>query len=111
MNTSNCIFCKIIAKEIPSTVVYEDGICLAFLDINPEQKGHTLIIPKRHFVNVLDVNADMDDIKHIHGVAVSLAREAEGKYGSQGAKIMQLNGECAGQSVFHYHVHVIPYYA
>lgn len=102
----NCIFCKIIRKEIPSDLVYEDDKNYAFLDIRPTNPGHTLVVPKQHFVNVFDIDPDTwgDSMK----TAQKIARALEKAFGIEGVNINTNNGADAGQVVFHSHIHVIP---
>lgn len=102
----NCIFCKIINGEIPSYKVYEDDIVLAFLDINPDSNGHTLIIPKNHYTDLMDI--DNDTLVHIFEVARKIKTKIEEKIGCDGITFIQNNGEV--QEVKHYHLHIKPYY-
>jgi len=102
----NCIFCKIIRKEIPSQVVYEDDRVLAFKDINPIAPVHILIIPKVHLENVLDINeSNADLIGHIHLIANGLAHEAG--IAEAGFRLVTNCNEEGGQVVFHLHYHLI----
>jgi len=103
-----CIFCRIIAGEIPATKVYEDDLVLAFLDLSQATKGHTLVIPKHHMMNVLDASPVV--VAHVNEVAARIARAAVASLGAKGANIFTNANEIAGQSVFHYHVHVLPRY-
>lgn len=102
----DCIFCKIIAGEIPSLKLYETDQVLSFMDINPFHDGHCLVIPKAHHDNLFI--ADDDDlaacIKAVRKVADAVNRALE----PEGMNIMQANGPAAGQSVFHVHMHVFP---
>lgn len=101
-----CLFCKIVRKEIPSTVVYEDDRVLAFKDINPLAPVHVLIIPKEHMTNVLDLNEDnVDIVGHIHLVANKIARDAGIAEG--GFRIVTNCNKEGGQIIFHMHYHVI----
>lgn len=101
-----CIFCKIVAGEIPSHRVYEDDHVLAFLDINPTSRGHTLIIPKEHYTALVstppDVLAKLTAVLPKISAAVTRATDA------QGFNLLQSNGACAGQIIAHIHFHVIP---
>lgn len=102
----NCIFCKIIRKEIPSQVVYEDDRVLAFKDINPIAPVHILIIPKVHLENVLDINeSNADLIGHIHLIANKLAIEAG--IAESGFRLVTNCNEEGGQVIFHLHYHLI----
>ena len=103
---NDCVFCAIAAGEIPSFKVYEDDLVLAYLDINPFAKGHTLVIPKAHAVGLLDAeDATLADvIVRVKRVASHL-KEA---LGCDGFHILQNNGEAAGQTVRHLHFHIVP---
>jgi len=103
-----CVFCKIANHEIPSKAVYEDDQVLAFLDINPVTKGHTLIIPKTHYDNFLE--CDSDTIKHIHTVAKQLTQRYQTILKPNGFNLLSNMNGAAGQSVFHVHFHLIPRY-
>lgn len=100
----NCIFCKIAKGEIPSKIIYEDEIVKAYLDINPTSTGHTLIIPKKHFTDLDDI--DIETISHIMVVAKKIKKLLEDRLGARGIKLVQNNG-CL-QEVKHYHLHIIP---
>jgi len=104
----NCIFCKIINGEIPSYKVYEDQDFLAILDISQTTKGHTLVIPKKHTTNLLDT--DRQTIEQAYGVATDIAKKLVSKLNADGVNIIQNNNEVAGQTVFHFHIHIIPRY-
>ena len=106
---SDCIFCKIVAGEIPSVKVYEDDAVLAFLDITQVTEGHTLVIPKKHSRNLLEMTADEagELFSRIHKIA-SLIKE---NLGAEGMNIVNNNEAIAYQSVFHTHVHLLPRYA
>ena len=102
----NCIFCKIIAGDIPSKTVYEDDDFKAILDVSPAAKGHVIILPKNHAKDVLALSDD--DASKIFAVAKKIAKVQMEAFGCDGVNILQNNGEAAGQTVFHLHVHVIP---
>ncbi len=107
----DCIFCKIIAGTIPATTVCETRHVLAFLDVNPIEKGHLLVIPKTHWASILDVPVeDPEDIERFEELTyvVRVAAKAVCMAFSDGANILQANGACAGQTVNHLHVHVVP---
>lgn len=104
----DCLFCKIAANEIPSVRVYEDDSIFAMMDIFPESKGHFLIIPKAHSENLFDV--DEGTLAHIIQTSQRLAAAAKKALKADGIKIAQFNGAAAGQTVFHYHMHIIPAY-
>ncbi len=102
----DCVFCKIIAGDIPSFTVFEDDQVFAFMDINPVNPGHSLVIPKHHSANVFEtpdqwVAATMIGIRR-------LARAVEKTLSPHGINVLQANGPGAAQSVFHFHMHVIP---
>ena len=103
---SDCIFCKIIDGEIPSTTVYEDDRCKAILDVNPAARGHVIVLPKTHAANVFEIPDE--DLAHAICVAKKIATAQKQAYNCDGVNILQNNGEAAGQTVFHLHIHVIP---
>ena len=104
----DCIFCKIVAGELPSTRIHEDDRAIAILDIFPATRGHALVIPRRHSRDIHDT--DPADVAHCAKVAKELAARAARGLSADGITIMQSNGPAAWQTVFHYHVHVIPRY-
>lgn len=106
MRDENCIFCKIIAGEIPSTAVYEDEDFRAILDVNPAARGHVIILPKKHAADIYELPEE--DAAKIFVVAKKIAAAIKKTYSCDGVNILQNNGEAAGQTVFHLHVHVIP---
>ncbi|NQJ22325.1 HIT family protein [Streptococcus suis] len=103
---SDCIFCKIVAGEIPASKVYENDHVLAFLDITQVTKGHTLVIPKKHFRNVLDMDAETAG--QVFAAVPAIARQLTEKLGASGLNIVNNNEEAAGQTVFHTHIHLLP---
>lgn len=103
-----CVFCKIAAGEIPSKTVYEDDDFRAILDISPASKGHVIILPKNHADNIFEISDE--DASGIVLVAKKIASKVKNVFGCDGVNILQNNGEAAGQTVFHFHVHVIPRY-
>lgn len=105
---SDCIFCKIINGELPSAKVYEDENVLAFLDISQVTKGHTLVVPKVHQPNVYELTPEA--AKHVFSAVPKIARAIKAAYNPIGLNLLNNNGEFAGQSVFHFHVHIIPRY-
>ena len=105
---ADCIFCKIIAGEIPSSKVYEDDRVIAFLDISEVTRGHTLVVPKEHFRNVLDMDAD--STSQLFARVPDIARKVMKATGAKGMNILNNNEEIAGQTVFHTHVHLAPRY-
>ncbi len=104
----NCIFCKIVKGEIPCYKVYEDDKILAFLDISQTTRGHTLVITKEHFQNFLYVPKDL--LSQAISVAQKIAQAEVASLGAQGVNILINTNEVAGQTVMHFHIHVIPRY-
>lgn len=102
----NCIFCKIVNGEIPCYKLYEDDIVLCFLDINPESNGHALIIPKKHYLDLDDI--DLETLNHIMKIAKKIKKLLEEKLNIDGLTLIQNNGDV--QEVKHYHLHLKPYY-
>jgi histidine triad (HIT) family protein len=102
----DCIFCKIVEGSIPSHKVYEDDHCYAFLDIFPANRGHTLVIPKKHVKDIHE--ADAETYAHVAAAAKKVADLLAGKLGSEGTTIFQMSREAGWQTVFHLHMHVIP---
>ena len=105
---ADCIFCKIIAGEIPSSKVYEDDQVVAFLDISQVTPGHTLVVPKQHFRNLLEMDADSSS--QLFARVPDIARKVMKATGAKGMNILNNNEEIAGQTVFHTHVHLAPRY-
>ena len=106
MSDTDCIFCKIIAGELPSTKIYEDDDILAFLDIGPIVKGHVLVIPKKHSEMIIDTDPEV--LAKIMVIAKKVAKAQFDGMGADGVNIMQANGKVAGQVVSHIHFHVVP---
>lgn len=102
----DCIFCKIIKGEIPSMTIYEDDIVKVFLDINPTTNGDTLIVPKKHIENMLDL--DDKTLSHIHKISKEIYNVLKEKLNIDGLTLVQNNFH--GQEIKHYHVHLIPRY-
>lgn len=102
----DCIFCKIVAGEIPSFKIYEDPKVLAFADINPISRGHTLIIPKGHYENLWDIPEE--DLMAVQRAAKSIAEAIRRALSPAGIACLQLNGRAVNQVVMHYHFHLIP---
>lgn len=102
----DCLFCKIIKNEIPSEKIYEDEHTFAFLDINPVNIGHTLLIPKTHSQNIFDVETRA--LEKIAPVLKKLSLSIKEAVGADGINIISNNGGAAGQLVFHLHLHIIP---
>lgn len=108
MKDSNCIFCKIANGEIPGRTIYEDEDFRVVLDVAPATKGHALILPKDHYRNLLDLPEDKAE--GVIRIAKKMAVLMKDKLGCDGVNIVQNNEEAAGQTVFHFHMHVIPRY-
>jgi histidine triad (HIT) family protein len=104
----NCIFCKIISGDIPSATIYEDQDFKVILDISPAAKGHAVILPKKHFANLYEMDAQT--ASKVLLVAQKVATVIKEEFGCEGLNVLQNNGEAAGQTVFHYHIHLIPRY-
>ncbi len=102
----SCIFCKIVCKQAPSSIVYEDDTIMAFLDIRPLNMGHTLVIPKAHYVDIFDIPEK--ELSQVHKAAKLLAFAIKKATAADGISIIQQNGKAAGQDIFHMHVHVVP---
>ncbi|MFT4308970.1 MAG: HIT family protein [Candidatus Woesearchaeota archaeon] len=102
----DCIFCKIIAKEIPSAIIYEDREYIAFLDINPVNKGHTLVIPKKHYANINEL-PDSFNASYMN-IIKKIGRAVQESTGCEGYNLIFNTGKPAGQAVFHVHCHIIP---
>lgn len=102
----NCIFCKIVAGEIPSLKLYEDDHVLSFLDIGPLADGHTLVIPKKHFSRLEEMSPD--DVAAVTRVLPRLAAAVLRATGAPGYNVLQNNGTVSGQAVDHVHIHIIP---
>ena len=106
---SDCIFCKIVAGEVPASKVYEDDHFLAFLDISQVTPGHTLVIPKKHARNLLEMTPD--ETADLFNVVSRVTKKVESATQPQGMNIISNMEEIAGQSVFHSHVHILPRYS
>ena len=108
MKDSNCIFCKIANGEIPSSTIYEDEDFRAFLDLGPAARGHALLVPKEHYANLYELEDGL--CSRIFPLAKKLAIHMKEILHCDGFNIMQNNGTVAGQTVFHFHLHLIPRY-
>ena len=108
MSRENCIFCRIVRKEIPASIVYEDSKVIAFMDIRPLSDGHTLVIPKKHYDTVYEIpdNQNASIHKAVKRVAIAVKKATA----ADGITIIQQNEKAAGQEIPHMHVHVIPRY-
>ncbi|HEY5431237.1 MAG TPA: HIT domain-containing protein [Solirubrobacteraceae bacterium] len=105
----DCLFCRIIAGELPSQRVDEDERTVAFMDVNPATRGHALVVPRRHAANLLEIAAD--DLAATATAAQRLARRAVERLDADGVNLINSCGAAAWQTVFHFHIHVIPRYA
>ncbi len=108
MRDENCIFCKIAAGEIPSATLYEDKDFRVILDISPASKGHALILPKEHYVNLYELEDELAAKAFI--LAKKMIIKLTDIVNCDGYNIVQNNGAAAGQTVFHFHMHLIPRY-
>ncbi len=106
MNRDDCIFCKIVAGDVPATRIYEDDDVLAFMDIGPLVKGHALVIPKAHYDPLDAMPAEL--LANVMRVVQRLVKAQRKGLGAEGVNVHQANGAAAGQVVHHVHVHVIP---
>lgn len=102
----DCIFCKIVNGEIPSLKVYEDEYTMVFMDIAKDVDGHMVAIPKKHIKNILD--CDVDTLSHLMSIVKKVADYCVDKCGYEGVNLLNASDESAGQSVPHFHIHIIP---
>lgn len=102
----DCIFCKIVNGDIPCMNVYEDDICIAYLDISPDSDGHTLVIPKKHYKDIFEIPEET--LLHIHNTSKKIMKKLEEKLGCNGFTILNNAGDI--QEVKHFHLHIKPYY-
>lgn len=103
-----CVFCEIVKGNIPSYKVYEDDLCIAILDISQATIGHTLVIPKQHFKNIFEIDTDL--AAHLFRVVTILSKKIAKALNVDNMNILNNNGPIAGQSVDHFHIHIIPRY-
>ena len=108
MKKDDCIFCKLANGEIPTNALYEDDIVKVIFDANPAAKGHVLILPKEHFDNIYSMDAET--AAKIFTIATEVAKAQKAELNPDGLNILQNNGEAAGQTVFHFHMHLVPRY-
>jgi len=108
MRKDDCIFCKIANGDIPSKTLYEDDEFRVILDLGPATKGHALILPKDHFANLYELPDET--AAKVMQLAKKMATQMTEKLGCDGFNLVQNNGETAGQTVFHFHLHLIPRY-
>mgnify|MGYP002611037568 CR=1 FL=1 len=104
----DCIFCKIAGGDIPSSTVYEDEQFRVLLDLSPATKGHALILPKQHYANIFEIDENV--LRDLIVLAKKVASAMKETLNCDGVNIVQNNGEAAGQTVFHFHMHMIPRY-
>ena len=104
--TEGCIFCAIVEGKAPAAKVYEDERTLIFMDLFPAHEGHTLVIPKRHGADLFETS--VEDLQAVIAQSKPLADALKRVFDADGIAVLQLNGEAAGQTVFHYHMHLIP---
>ena len=105
----DCLFCKIVAGEIPSFKLYEDDLTYAFMDISPASDGHLLVVPKNHAKDILEIEAD--DLAAVALTGQKMAQRVTDLLGADGVNLLNNRGQHAWQTVFHFHLHVIPRYA
>jgi histidine triad (HIT) family protein len=104
----DCIFCKIVAGELPATIIDEGERAIAFMDIQPASRGHVLVIPRAHAADVHEI--DTDDLQAVAVMAQGIAARLKAKLGADGVNLLNSSGAAAWQTVFHFHMHVIPRY-
>ena len=109
MPVPDCLFCRIVAGELPATVIAQTERAIAFMDINPATRGHALVIPRAHATDVGDIGEE--DLGACAALAAALARLARERLDADGVNILNSSGPAAWQTVFHFHLHVIPRYA
>ncbi len=108
MHDPDCLFCKIVAGELPAQIVAEDERTVAFMDINPGTRGHLLVVPREHSVNLLET--EPEDLQATILTAQRMARLVTERLGADGVNLLNSCGAAAWQTVFHLHIHVIPRY-
>ena len=101
-----CAFCKIVRNEATASPVYEDDKVIAFLSIQPINIGHTLVVPKKHYENIYEIPEE--EVAHLYKIVKKVAYAVKNAVSAEGIRIVQNNGEAAGQVIFHLHVHIIP---
>lgn len=109
MKNDNCIFCKLANGIIPTNTVYENEDFRVILDASPATRGHALIIPKEHYTNIYEIDSEI--LGKAAKLAQTIIQKETPKLGCDGYNVLQNNGETAGQTVFHFHIHLIPRYA
>jgi histidine triad (HIT) family protein len=101
-----CTFCKIVHKDAPASIVYENDEVIAFMSIYPINVGHTLVVPKKHYENIYEVPEE--EVAHLYKIVKKVASAVKNAVKAEGIRIIQNNGDAAGQVIFHLHVHIIP---
>jgi histidine triad (HIT) family protein len=109
VSDDDCIFCKIVAGEMPAQIVDEDERTIAFMDISPATRGHLLVIPRRHARDLLEI--DHEDLQAVVLAAQRMAQRVHDRLDADGVNLLNSRGRAAWQTVFHFHMHVIPRYA
>ena len=109
MRDPDCLFCKIIAGELPGQIVDQDERTLSFMDINPATRGHALVVPRRHARDLLEIGPD--DLAATALAAQRLAHRVHERLGADGVNLLNSRGSAAWQTVYHFHIHVIPRYS
>ena len=104
----DCLFCRIVAGELPATVIHQDDRTLAFMDINPATRGHALVVPRTHVPDLHGIGED--DLAAVARTAQRIAGRARDRLGANGVNLLNSTGRAAWQTVFHFHIHVIPRY-
>ena len=109
MRDPDCLFCKIVAGEIPAKIVAQDERTVSFMDINPATRGHALVVPRNHAQDLLEI--DEEDLSATVNAAQRLAKRVKERLNADGVNLLNSCGSAAWQTVFHFHVHVIPRYS
>ncbi|MDR0488500.1 MAG: HIT family protein [Propionibacteriaceae bacterium] len=104
---SDCLFCRIVAGEIPARMVYTDDTCIGFLDIAPYHRGHSLVIPRRH---IADGTCEAEAWNEVAAGIIAVSNLLKEKLGATGVNILSNAGSVSGQEIFHFHVHILPRY-
>jgi len=104
--SESCTFCKIVRREAPASVVYEDEKVVAFMSIQPINIGHTLVVPKKHYKNIYEIPEE--EVAYLYKIVKKVTTAVNRAVDAEGIRILQNNGEAAAQVIFHFHVHVIP---
>ena len=104
--SESCIFCKIVKKEAPASIAYEDEKVIAFMSVPPINIGHTLVIPKMHYENIYEIPED--EVAYLYKIVKKLSHAVQKAVNAEGIRLIQNNGATAGQVIFHLHVHIIP---